>query len=111
MTTQPAPQLHLPTDKTLADYLLDPGNRFEAHASMAANSNGTTRLDSSVRFTRRGGGEAVSVDVRADGSVWLTHFGARWWRVIFDSPGNRRSAAHVPTPVILAAIRAAIGEE
>lgn len=63
-----------------------------------------------VRFNHRAPHVNIAVDVHADGSVELTRFGRPYWRVRFESPGNRVSVAHVPASVILAAIRAAVEE-
>lgn len=104
--------LALPAPAALVEFLLDAANEFEADVEVAPTSSGTVPLSSYVRFRRRMGHRrgVLSVDVRADGSVYLTRLGARCWRTVFASPGNRLSAAHVPAPVILAAIRAAIEE-
>jgi hypothetical protein len=113
MTTEAPGALALPTWRPLAEYLLDPANGWEPEINIAPSTSGTVHLSDYVRFMRRRGHRrgALGVDVRADGSVWLTNFGAHWWRVIFDSPGNRRSVAPVPASVIVAAIRAAVDEE
>lgn len=108
-----ATPFHLPCERTLADYLLDPAHGFEAESHAATNrGTGTVRLDSYVRFTHRfaPGLGVVTVVVRADGSVWLTRFGRKFWRVIFESAGNRLTVAPVPAPVIVAAVRAAVEE-
>lgn len=108
----PSSTVTLPTPAALVEFLLDPDNEFEPDVEVAPTTTGTVPLSAYVRFRRRMGHRrgVLSVDVRADGSVHLTRLGARYWRTVFDSPGNRLSAAHVPAPVILAAIRAAIEE-
>lgn len=108
--TETTHRLRLAIDASLADYLLDPANGFEAEPHLPPPSTGTIRLDSYVRFTRRfgPGRGVVTVDVQADGHINLTHFGRKHWRVAFESAGNRLSVAPVPAPVILAAIRAAV---
>lgn len=102
----------LPAPVALVEFLLDPDNDFEADVEVAPTTTGTVQLGSYVRFRRRMGHRrgVLSVDVKADGSVWLTRLGPRYWRVVFDSPGNRLSAARVPASVIVAAIAAAIEE-